>query len=100
MIVKVIEIHHNVVTPEEFTVGDMYSTMEATIVSVTALDSNSISFKIDIGDMSKLEFIKTVSSDFSNAFIVIAPNMDQDIIVDFTLNPDKYFMLLRLQLAH
>lgn len=53
-----------------------------------------VKMEIDIGDSNKLEFIEIASADFSNAFIIVTPTEEQDIIIDLTLDPNVYFNII------
>ena len=64
---------------------------------VFELDPHRIAVKYVVNhdeELTKMDIVRYLSCDFSNAFIIISPNEDQDIIVDFTLLTDPYFKLI------
>lgn len=83
----------------EFKPGNVY--YENSLVKYLILESKVmeidnvivVKMEIDICGCEKLEFIKNISTNLSNAFITISPTEDQDIIIDHTLEPDMYFKI-------
>lgn len=88
----------------DFDADTIYTTMDDDVTimilkkgDVQELESGNKSISLDVSvpnTISIMEFIKHLSCDFSNAFILLSPNEEQDIIVDFTLNTDTYFKII------
>lgn len=53
-----------------------------------------VKMEIDIGNSNRSEFIEITSADFSNAFIILTPTEERDIIIDLTLDPNVYFNII------
>lgn len=107
--VVVHEIHIDEID-SDFIKGESYATINADNISYDVTIVN-VSDKIDLGNekkgisltlsidnaITKMDFIKFLSADFSNAYIIVSPNEKQDIIADFTLSAlytDNYFQLV------
>ena len=107
--INVFEIHKGEIDSEElesYNVGDIYTTtnkgdlqINHKVVSksdVMKISNNREVIKYEISYVKKYknELIKHLSSDFSNAFIIITPTKKGDIIIDFSLDVDEYFKII------
>lgn len=110
--INVFEIHKGEIDYDElesYNVGDIYTTtniitkvdlqINHKVVSksdVMKISNNREVIKYEISYVKKYknELIKHLSSDFSNAFIIIAPTKKGDIIIDFSLDVDEYFKII------
>lgn len=105
MIVRIIEMYKSNTIDEIVDMTECEDYNGGTIVSISEVISTLpgnpevavITMSVDIGDMDKMSFIKAIAADASNAFIVIAPTEEQEIIVDFTLSTDNYFKILEAE---
>ena len=101
------EIHKGDIEIEDFNPGTIYATIKLngtnfeaiidTLEENRILDdcSEVVTFTLLLPEAVRMEdFIKHISCDFSNAFIIVSPTDEQDIIVDFTLEADKYFRVV------
>lgn len=102
MLVNVIEIHKassdGEVDPNDFKIGGSYTGGIITEICRCQIQpeigKGVVFLTIDIGDTDRMEFIKVLSSDLSNAYILISPTDEQDIIIDFTMDVNYYSALL------
>ena len=58
-------------------------------------DKYCLKYYLEYSKELKLEdIIKAISSNFENAFIMVSPTEEQELIVDFTLDADIYYDIL------
>lgn len=58
-------------------------------------DKYCLKYYLEYSKELKLEdIIKAISSNFENAFIMVSPTEEQELIVDFTLDADIYYKVL------
>lgn len=107
--INVFEIHKGEIDYDElesYNVGDIYTTtnkgnlqiihMVVSKSGVMKISNNREVIKYEISYVKKYknELIKHLSSDFSNAFIIIVPTKKGDIVIDFSLDVDEYFKII------
>lgn len=58
-------------------------------------DKYCLKYYLECSKELKLEdIIKSMSSNFENAFILVSPTEEQELVVDFTLDVDIYYKVL------